>query len=204
MRLFSLCLLLPSCLYIFSMASADPTPSKPMLPENVWYLHETTLRYKGNGYSDKVKANTIRGEILFTTSMTKSGLYFSCFDGKFRVGTTFTPQNLPKAFSGFKTMGISGDGKFVPVPESLTFIDMTLNGGDKIGLGRWLIDKDAQAVKSRSRKPSAKIYNAIARKQNITIHMGRKEAVLDLPKINAAFADFGAGCGLGRKAKKDK
>ena len=39
--------------------------------------------------------------------------------------------------------------------------------------------------------------------KKVTLYMGgTKPVILDLPKTNTAFAEFGAGCGIGKYAKK--
>ncbi len=168
---------------------------------NVWATEFYRMVYRGNAYSDRRKNQNDIGEILYTTSETAPGLFFTCLAGKLRVGVGFKPQDLYTALSGTKTYGVSGEGNFVPDEKMLSYIDMTLDDGPKIGLGRWLYYKDRETAQSRKRVPAAKLYNAVVREQTVTVFAKRKQALLDIPRPNAAFADFGAECGLGRNAK---
>lgn len=80
---------------------------------------------------------------------------------------------------------------------------MRLDDGDKIALGRWIYDKSDHSAYSNKRKPAAKLYNAVVRGQMVKIiAQGKTSFTLDFPKPNKAFAEFGAGCGIGKLAKK--
>lgn len=189
------------CVPISLLASSTAYANEPA-DINRWASATYSMQYKGEAFSDRRKNAIDTGEILYTTSETNPGLLFTCLAGKFRVAVSLKPQNMATAFSSTKTYGVSGNGSFVPAEKMLSYVDMTLDDGPKIGLGRWLYFKDREAAKSRKRVPAAKLYNAIVKNQTITIHTKRKQALLDLPRPNAAFADFGAACGLGRNAEK--
>lgn len=186
-----------------SMSASLTLPSTSLAAENgtpnVWETRQIRLSYMGNGHSDRRKAKIDTGEVLFTTSETEIGIYFSCIAGSLRAGLTFKPQNIREAFRKQTMSGVSSGGSFVPTGRSLSYVDMTLNGGEKIGLGRWHYSKEKQTAYSRKRKPAAKLYNALVRKQVIAVETKSKDPVtIVVPKFNAAFADFGAECGIGR------
>lgn len=171
---------------------------------NMWQMDHVTFRYRGPGYSDKQKSVEHIGDILFTTSTTKHGLYLNCVGGKFRAGLVFAPQDMKNAFNRIEVKGVGVGGKLILTDKGRISIDMKLDDGSKIGLGRWVHNKKTNSAFSIGRKSSAKLYNAVVRKQKVTIFVARhKPIILDLPKPNKAFAEFGAGCGIGKLAKKE-
>ena len=170
--------------------------------ENKWERRGITMSYTG-AYSDRRKMKIDSGEILYTTSDTKPGFYFSCLEGKFRAGLTFIPQDIRKAFSNLEGYGMNSRGNFVPYYNGQTYVGLYLDGGKRMSLGQWLYYEDKDITLSRKRKPAAQLYNAIVRKQSVRVEAKGDQVDLTAPKLNAAFADFGADCGLGRLKRKD-
>lgn len=180
------------CLSIENGFADDPQ-------EDSWESYPITVTYTG-GYSDRRKMKVDKGEILFTTSVTEPGIYLSCIEGQFRAGLSYKPMDIAKAFSDMENGGITYAGNRFPLEKSLGFVNMRLDGGKTISLGKWLNYEDKDIALSRKRKPAAKIYNAIVQKHDIEVRMKRDNWVrVASPKINAKFADFGAECGVGRK-----
>lgn len=169
--------------------------------DNSWKSHPITVTYTG-GYSDRRKMKIDKGEILYTTSKTQSGLYLSCIEGQLRVGLSFKPMDIAEAFSNMENGGITYAGNRFPLEKSLGFVNMKLDGGKAISLGKWLNYEDKDIALSRKRKPAAKLYNAVVKNHVIQVRMKRDDWVdLAIPRINAQFADFGAECGIGRKTQ---
>ena len=170
---------------------------------NTWKMDHVKFRYKGRGYSDKQKAKIETGDVMYTTSTTSPGLYLSCIGGKFRAGIVLEPRDMRQTFKTIKVSGVPVGGKLYLSHKDRMYLDMRLDDGPKISLGRWTYDKRELSAYSTGRKPAAKLYNAVVRGQTVQIMSeGRKTTTLDLPKPNKSYAEFGAGCGIGKLAKK--
>ncbi len=170
---------------------ALPATAQENVAVNTWESFDMTMHYSGNAYTKKRRATIDEGEIVHTTSDTSSGLMFSCLEGRLFVAVSWKPQDFRTSFT--KTSGRRKGRK----------LDMKLDGGEKNTLGYWIYKPSLGAVSSRKRSQAAKLYNAVVRKQKVTLYIeSKKPVVLDLPKPNRAFAEFGAACGIGKFANK--
>ena len=189
--------------FIFPFSIGSPAGAKTPDTPNTWVHQMARVQYTGDAISDRRKSKIDHGDILFTTSNVSHGLLLSCLEGKFRASIALEPKDLRAIFQNTSFSGLRYHGKFIPTNQSLTFIDMRLDKGQKIPLGRWFFDKTNNSVQSRKRKAAAKLYNAVVRGQTVTVLTeGHLPFTLELPKPNQAFANFGAKCGLGINAKK--
>ena len=199
-KIFRVYMIILTALWIVPASAANEDNNEGM---NNWVNQQIRLSYKGEGYSDHRKNSVERGEELFTSSATETGVYFRCLEGRLRVGLVFEPQNLRDAFRNNNITGVSGNGNFVPTSNNLRSVKVRFDDGKYIGLGRWIYYKKKSALMSRDRKSAAKIYNAIIKKQAIYAKTsGKPEVLLAVPKIDETFADFGSGCGIGRLQDK--
>ncbi len=160
-------------------------------PANTWKTFDMTMSYSGDGLTKKRRATIDSGEVIHTTSQTTSGLMFTCLAGYFMVAASMDPQDFRELYKQSTTR------------SKLRHIDMSIDGGEKIPLGLWFYKPKLRTVSSRKRFQAAKLYNAVVRRQNVTLYLsGKKPVVLNLPSPNSIFANFGAGCGIGKLAKK--
>lgn len=192
LRSLAALLLLGGPFSLSASSAADPLKTESEL--NQWEVRPIIMTYSG-GHTDKRKAKKDYGEILYTSSTTQPGIYFSCIEKKFRVGLVSEAQPMSGAFQNMEVNALGG----VPVYTSLTFASARFDGQKRIKLGEWLYFEDTEAVLSRKNKPAKMLYNAIIRGQKIETKFKRtKYVTLVLPKISETFADFGAECGIGR------
>jgi len=184
-------LALVSMVVPFQVSAQDTTPNHATEPANTWAAFDMTMSYSGLGFTKTQRATLDEGEVIYTTSTTQNGLMFSCLAGSFGVAASLKPKDFRATFS--ETAG----------RHKGRYLDMRLDGGEKIGLGLWIYKPTLDAISSRKRSQAAKLYNTVVRRQKVTLHMDSKKPVLlDLPKPNTAFAEFGAECGIGKFAKK--
>lgn len=196
LRSFSAILITSGLLSVSAQSQAQDPADVPTT--NQWVSQKIVKTY-GRRFSDKRRAENDSGEVLYTSSTTQPGIYFSCVDKKFRVGFTYEAQSVPLAFSNIAISGVSGGGNFVPTSESLANVSAQFNGQPRVILGRWLYSKNTPATLSRDNKAAQKIYNAVVRGQSIKATIrSQHEFTLLPPKVSDSFADFGAACGIGR------
>ncbi len=159
--------------------------------DNVWEKYDFHLTVIGQEAPSAKDEDKYHGEAMVSTSTTTPGLLFICLNKRLRVSAALKPQDLRKNY------------RKPSRKVSYKYVDMTLDGGEKIPLERWGYAKDHKIIRSSRRMPAAKLYNAVIRNQQVTLFVGGKKPItLALPKPNRAFAEFGAECGLGKFAKK--
>lgn len=160
------------------------------LAQNATQIEESWVGYPFNLTIIGTQGTT-QGEALATTSEEEPGALFICLGSSFRVSISLTPQNIRK---NYRKASRSFKGKYV---------DMKLDDGKKISLGHWAYAPDTKIIRASKHASAAKLYNAAIRQQQVTLYVsGKKPVILNLPKPNAAFADFGAECGIGRNKPK--
>ncbi|MCF6275623.1 MAG: hypothetical protein L3J05_07655 [Robiginitomaculum sp.] len=174
-----------------SLLLAFSVPAQINEDGNSWDRYKFRLTILGMKSPTPEQEHRYRGEGLVTTSKNEPGLLFICLDGKFRVSATVKAQNLRHNYSK------------PPRRVSRRLVDMTLDGGEKIPLGTWSYAKNTKILRNGKRTTAAKLYNAAVRGQDVVLYIeGNKPIILDLPKPNSDFANFGAKCGIGKLAKK--
>ncbi len=158
---------------------------------NQWKNRKSRMVYSGSGFSRKRRDTIDAVDTIYTTSATTNGLMFSCIGNYFTVTASVEPQNFQANFNKSTKR------------RRNRYLDYKIDDGDKMALGVWTYLSSLSALSSQKRSQAAKLYNAVIRRQKVTLYiMGKKPIVLDLPKPNRAFAEFGSACGLGTLAEK--
>ena len=171
-----------------SLASAQEAGT---YPENSWDDFDMSMRYSGSAYTKTQRATIDKGEVIYTTDANQNGVMFTCLAGRLYVAASVEPRDFRETF-----LQASSRRKY-------KYVDMRLNDGKKIGLGTWIYKPSLDSISSMKRPQAAKLYNAVIRKQKVTLFVSSKKPImLNLPKPNQTFAEFGAACGLGKYAKK--
>ena len=154
---------------------------------NAWTGADRSLTHVGDDFT-KNRADLVKNnEILFTTDSSAPGLLFICAANKMRASVTTTPQDwqsvLKQSTRRSKTKSVH----------------LTLDDGQKMNIGNFIYKPSLKTLNSRNAKQAVQLYNAVVNGQQITLKMGsRSPIVLNPPKPNSAFADFGSQCGIGR------
>ncbi len=155
--------------------------------KNEWGSFPISISYSGMGFTKEQRDKIDTGELVYTTSTTTSGLLFSCVNGDLMVAVSLKPQDFTQTFNK-TTRRHKGRN-----------VKMSLNDGAKTDLGTWILKPRLGGLSSLKSWQAARLYNAVVRQQSVTLFVQRqKPVVLDIPKINSVFADFGSECGLGR------
>jgi len=171
---FTAVILITVWLFTFT-ASAQDSDS-----ENTWSGFWFNLTYSGMGFSQKQLEQVDLGEIIHTTSVTTSGLMFSCVGGDLMVAVSLKPQNFRETFN--KTTSRHKGRK----------VKLILDGGKKTDVGTWMLKPTLGGLASLKPYQAAKLYNAILRKQVITLQVQRHGLIeLDIPPVNSEFREFG-------------
>lgn len=77
--------------------------------------------------------------------------------------------------------------------------------GESVLSHYWSYQPTLQLALPAKQIVTRKIYNAAIRQHSVEVDLSNKKSVtLILPKVNTAFADFGANCGVGRLKNKTK
>lgn len=177
-----------ACLVLISMGPAHAYAQQT--DANEW-VHAGIKYTLDRPYHKETDADAVPGEIIYTTDSNKNGLLFSCIGEEFRVTSSLRPQNLQSMITHIR------------IGRAFKYVDMSVNDGPRIGLKRWLYDPRNTFLRAEKRSATAKLYNGVIRGGAVRLHIeGRKAVLLDLPKPNRAFAEFGAACGIGKFAKK--
>lgn len=168
------------------MASAQDNASSP---EPTWQHDEFVIEWDGR-YSKERQANPSHGEFIYTAVPGASGnVALICFDGKLTAAIS-TDENpveakAPAAWNGHKTSFLRPNLKV---------------NGKQVRSYEWVYQKGQGLLLPLKPSISRKFYNAAIRGDEIKLKADAKGKFTPfLPKPNAAFADFGAACGLGRK-----
>ena len=184
LRLWTSAVALPFVMQVSALAQDEA-------PVNSWKTFDVAMSYSGDGFSKKRRATIDKGEAIYTTSQTTNGAMLTCLEGKLYATLALKPQDFMAAFHKSTRT------------HKIRRVDYSLDNSTKKPLGKWIHKPTLDVLASFKRSQAAKIYNSAIRGQKVTLYMeGKKPVILDLPKPNQAFANFGAECGLGINAKK--
>ncbi len=130
-------------------------------------------------------------EIVHASTSSSSAIMFTCASGKLRAAIS--------------TQGEEANEILKAYTESRRRINrtVTLKVGDKDPYkSKWIINPSSKIYVTPSRREAAKLYNAVINQQDASIRRDSKDKIdLAFPKADAAFSEFGAGCGVGTNAK---
>jgi len=132
--------------------------------------------------------NTRGNEFLYSTASDTETLAFFCTGGKLQSVIALDPQNMANVLEGLRNNSRSV-GKFITLE-----ID-----DENISKQKWGLNKKMGVVITPKQSLTIKLYNAAVQGKTIKIkRRGEDTKTIYTPTTNAAFADFGGACGIGR------
>lgn len=158
-----------------------------------WVSLNFSAAFSGNAVKKDLLYKPFAGDAIYTNQPNASGnVSFSCFRGTLAANVGLTPTD-------FETL-------FADPPRSrrrkARSVDLVIDG-ENTRSTTWSYVPAMKIYMPQKKSIVRKLYNAVIRRSVVTAGTDYNDPVtLLLPKPNAAFADFGAECGLGRKAKK--
>lgn len=162
-------------------------------PDTGWSSKTIGLAYHGNAIRKKERGVGYKAESLYSgNATTKGNVAFACYTGNFGVNIAIDAVDL---------------GTLIANPPESTQrkakrLTMTVDG-EEMKSQVWVYMPKMGVYRARTQLAAAKVYNAVILGQDVAIKApGKDNLVLNLPALDDEFQDFGAGCGMGRKAKK--
>ncbi|RKQ69284.1 hypothetical protein DES40_2083 [Litorimonas taeanensis] len=172
-----------------ALAQAGTASSSTEAPE--WSHTSFRMQFTGNAVKLDNLGQVFEGEALFTNYPEKKGnVAFSCLTSTLTANIGLVPVDFEAYFREFPR---SRRGK-VKLPY------LYING-EKVKSGQWIYAPNLKIYMPRKKHVVGKLYNAAIRGDSVTLSTNDKDHIpLILPKPNANFANFGAGCGIGKHA----
>lgn len=157
-----------------------------------WVSLNFSAAFSGNAVKKDLLYKPFAGDAIYTNQPNASGnVSFSCFRGTLAANVGLIPTDF--------------ENLFADPPRSrrrkARSVDLVIDGEDTRST-TWSYVPAMKIYMPQKKSVVRKLYNAVIRRSVVTAGTDYNDPVtLLLPKPNAAFADFGAECGLGRKAK---
>ncbi len=159
-----------------------------------WESRDLSIAFVGSGVRRDVRGIYNKGETIYSTQKDLPGnVSFICLRKTFMANVALEPADFRVIVDNWQTSSRAR----VRQPTLLI-------NGESAKPAAWTYSPTLQFLYPRKTVTVKKLYNAAIRGDTVQIKLdGSDPITLVLPKPNAAFADFGADCGLGRNAKKD-
>jgi hypothetical protein len=160
-------------------------------PIGEWESVKIVYKFSGNATTKKERATDHQSESLIASTPDKAGsVALTCIKNQLFLSTSTEPMGLVE-FTQNQPMTRRIIGKTVKL----------IVNGEAIESKRWNYAPRNKVLMARSEEYARKIYNSAIRGDNVSLKIMHKgEMALQLPKPNKDFANFGAGCGIGRLA----
>lgn len=127
-------------------------------------------------------------ETLHSSGASTNGAAFTCTGGKLNLVIAMEPQDIGEY--------VKDD---IKSKRRITRTMSLLINGKNVERTPWTLNKKAGLATPLNRTTPSKVYNATIRGDEVSISRSASKppVVLNLPAVNADFADFGGPCGIG-------
>jgi len=172
---------------IFAAEEAEPAPG--------WSSQITHMTWQGTGVKRDMRGKQMPIESIYSgNTETEGNVAFTCYI------KSFSASFAPDAVDLESVLRQGASTKQVKLRRP----DIKING-EKIDRTDWIYLPKLGVYRARKKSTSAKLYNAVIRRDKIEVKTRRRDYVaLNLPPVDITFKNFGPECGLGAHAKKAK
>lgn len=171
-----------------SVAQAADTPS------DSWSHKVIRMAWSGNGIAKDKRGVYNRAEVVWTGDGTTAGnVAFTCLAGKLAFATALGQVDLGEMITN------PPDSK----RRKLEPVDMWING-EQIPAENWVWMPAMETHKAYRRSSVIKMYKAALRGSKVELQSDGERVLLNLPKGDRTFKQFGQDCGVGLGAVKRK
>ena len=190
MRILRQILYLCGMVTVFSVPCLAQNSSADNEVKQSWEHSKLKVAFTGNAIKKDVRGVFYDGEAIYTTETEKAGnVAFYCLRGGFGANVSLAPADFGEIIDEWMT------SKRRRGRKPTLIID-----GEKQKSEKWIHLPALKLLIPQKKRTSAQLYNAAVKGREVQIKVVGKDTItLILPKPNTVFADFGAGCNMGRK-----
>lgn len=157
-----------------------------------WKKIMVTIAFAGSAVLRDERYEPNRVEVIYTgTGETRGNVQFNCYNGRPSVSFAVDPVDMREMLAN------APDSRRRNLKRPKISID-----GEQIKSQDWIYMPAMQVYRARRLASLKSLYNATVLGSAVQVKTRGDSVLLNLPKADDVFKDFGAECGLGRLAER--